>query len=148
MHRRTLTSDARLTLCTCPPRAHFASYARLFFKADLQLTTTDGGGGGVQLALFMVLNYVSDANARGNMLAHAHAHLRDDGLLLVALPLRLFKAGRLDAFQKQFMAAIGFELAAREQTPKVALMAFWRRQSPSQAARFEGSEGFAVELIV
>jgi len=103
----------------------------------------------------MVLNYVSDAKARGNMLAHAHAHLGEDGLLLVALPLRLFKARRLDAFQKQFMAAVGFELAAREETPKVALMAFWRRPvpvpvasaGPASGARFEGSEGFAVELL-
>ena len=98
------------------------------------------------VTLFMVLNCVPDAPSRGKMLAHANAHLQSDGLLFVAVPLRLLKGDLLNKFMKVFMRKLGFDLLLSETTPKIALMCFRKLSLTQVNCSFKGADGFDLDF--
>jgi len=99
----------------------------------------------------MVINCVPDARKRGLMLLLLFAHLRPGGLLFLMLPLQCLTRSHAcsRATFSAALAAVGFQVVATRDSPKVAFFAAARPvacNAPSPAALARASAQRAADF--
>ncbi|CDO69025.1 hypothetical protein BN946_scf184834.g32 [Trametes cinnabarina] len=102
------------------------------------------------ISLSLVLNFVPEAKDRGRMLRLAHAMLRPEGLLFVALPLPCIMNSRYltpEHFQG-LMAAVGFE-QVYSRWRAGGKMAYWlfRKALPRASSTHEDSLPYVKKIV-
>ena len=82
------------------------------------------------IVCFMVINYVSTAQLRGDFLLHIAAHLLLQGHLFIALPLRCLDHSRFmnRTWFQIMLESLGLDLIDSRFTPKVAFFTFQKTQ--------------------
>lgn len=95
------------------------------------------------VVLSMVLNCVSDARQRGDMLRRCFDHLQPGGHLFLMLPLRCLHASphMTDDHFVRALKFVGFDIRERKETPKIAFFCCQVPLSASVSASVSVSAG-------
>jgi len=88
------------------------------------------------VVLSMVLNCVPTPEARGDMLRRCRAHLRAQGLLFLMIPLLCVtnSSYTTEALLLELLQTVGFSLAARRDTPRIAFFCLQRQEGLGETA--------------
>ena len=88
------------------------------------------------VVLSMVLNCVPTPEARGDMLRRCRAHLRAHGLLFLMIPLLCVtnSSYTTEALLLELLQTVGFSLAARRDTPRIAFFCLQRQEGLGETA--------------